>query len=48
MGRDIERDRRGLEKEEKKIVSFKESGILSAVKHCRATSRLFRRILYDT
>jgi len=48
VGRDIERDRRGLDKEEKKLVSLKGNSVLSVVKHCRATSRLFRRILYET
>lgn len=48
MGRDIERDRRGLDKEEKKLVSLKGSSVLSVVKHSRATSRLFRRILCET
>jgi hypothetical protein len=46
VGRDIERDRRGLEKEEKKLVSLKGSSVLSVVKHSRATSRLFRRIFF--
>ena len=48
MGRDIERDRRGLDKEEKKLVSLKGRSVLSVVNHCRATSRLFRRILCET
>lgn len=48
MGRDIERDRRVLEKEEKKLVSLKGSGILSTVNHFRAMSRVFRRILCNT
>jgi len=48
VGRDIDRDRRGLDKEEKKLVSLKGSSVLFVVKHCRATSRLFRRILCET
>lgn len=48
MGRDIERDRRALDKDEKKLVSLKGSSVLSVVNHCRATSRLFRRILCET
>jgi len=48
VGRDIERDRRGLDKEEKKLVSLKGSSVLSVGNHCTATSRFFRRILCET